>query len=387
MITKNIVDIITVQNSCKEIIQELYTYGSRPDETIRVNYKKAKIEEALRLDILVYDSYDDELSLSVDTQNYYKTRLGQNDETNIGQIAEKLEKLKRHLQIYNIRTKENEDVEKDIKLIYQTLIQIAPLLNHNLQAISSNSLFSFKNESNFEIKILNLTVSKDEINELIKSSKSVDTLLQEQHTFFKSMNDRGISSAILKLKHNSVQLESSFRILYSEIQNFINQAIKDGQFIKKIKRLKELKDSNSLDQKTDIEELSQKLIPITTSLKEKRIHPDDKIHDYIETLQKIIQKRKIEIKNKKVSSVINYDIATTTSVQKTLYDYPKLHKEFLFQEKDLITFLKLNNIEEQRLLGVFVRMLKNYSIHYNINNDTFVSFDDRIYVEVLSFKL
>jgi len=385
-ITTNITDIINIQNSCKEIIQELYTYDARANDAIRANYKKAKIDEALRLEILEYDSYDDTLTLSSDTHTYYKNRLGQDDETNIGLIGEKIAKLKRFLQIYNIRTKKNEDVSKDLKSIYHLLIQIAPLLNHNLQAISSNSLFAFKNEPNFEVKIINLNISKDEINELIKASKIVDDFLQMEHHFFKSMNDRKITSAILKIKHNSVQLESSFRILFREIQNFINQAIKDGVLIKKIKKLKELKDDNTLLQKTDIEQKIAELQPLPKATKEKRLHPDDKIFDYIEILRNIIASRKIELKNIKISEPITYDIEAAVSVEKNLYNYPELHKIFLFQEKDLISFLKMNHIDDERLLGVFVRMLKNYAVHYDLDSEEFITLNNREYAEIFSSK-
>ena len=388
MITKNITDIISVQNSCKEVIQELYKYESRPDEAVRANYKSAKIDEAIRLEIIEYDSYDDELTLSSDTQDYYRTRLGQNDETNIGIIGEKIDKLKILLQIYNIRVKKSENFNKEIKSIYKILNQIPSLLKYNLQAISSSSIFAFKNESNFDIKLLNLNISKDEITQLINASKSVDTLLDEEYNFFKSMQSRRITSVILKLKHNSLVLEDSFRRLYEEIKNFINQAIKDGQFIKKLKKLKELKDANALSTNTNIEELafkkrSQNLV---TNVREKRLHPDDKVHDYIDTMRRLMSEREIAFKNIKPFTPIEYDISNVVSVRKTLYDYPKLHREFLTQEGDLITFLKINKIEEKRLLGVFVRMIKNYSSHYITDSDTFITIDKRVYAEIFSNK-
>lgn len=384
--TTDITDIITVQNSCKEIIQELYTYDSRTDETIRTHYKQAKIDEAIHLEILEYDSYDDRLSLSSDTQNYYKARLGQNSETNIGQVAEKLQKLQRFLQIYNIRVKKNEEVEKDLKAIYQLLNQIVPLLNHNLQAISSNSIFSFKNEPNFDIKILNLNVSKEEIAQLIVASKSVDDFLQKEHHFFRSMNDRKITSVILKIKHNSVRLESSFGILFKEIKNFINQTLKDGEFIQKIKKLKELKDDNTLFDKTNIEEEIAKITPLPNTTKEKRLHPDDKMHDYTQMLQKIVKSRKIDIEVHKITKPIDYDIETTSTIKKRVYDYQKLHQKFLYQDSDLISFLQKQKIEDERLLGVFVRMLKNYSLNYVVDSDRFVSVGERVYAEVFSEK-
>ncbi len=388
MITKNISDIISVQNSCKEIIQELYKYEARPDEAIRANYKSAKIDEAIRLEIIEYDSYDDELTLSSDTQDYYKTRLGQNDETNIGIIGEKIDKLKILLQIYNIRVKKSENFDKEIKSIYKILNQIPSLLKYNLQAISSSSIFAFKNESNFDIKLLNLNISKDEITQLINASKSVDTLLDEEYNFFKSMDSRRITSAILKLKHNSLVLEDSFRRLYEEIKNFINQAIKDGQFIKKLKKLKELKDANALSQNTNIEELAYKKRSqnIVTNVREKRLHPDDKIHDYIETMRRLMQARELMLKNTKPLTPIEYDITKVVSIKKRLYNYEKLNREFLEQDRDLISFLKMNNIQEERLLGVFVRMIKNYSPHYITDNDTFITIDKRVYAEIFSVK-
>jgi len=163
-ITKNITDIISIQNSCKDIVQELYTYESRANDVIRNNYKNAKIDDAIRFDIIEYDNYDDELALSSDTEDYYKTRLGQQDETNISFISDKLEKLKTLLQTYNIRKRNNENTDKNIKQIYKLLNQIPSLLRYNLQAISSNSIFAFKNEPNFDIKI-------NELKNIIKKYK------------------------------------------------------------------------------------------------------------------------------------------------------------------------------------------------------------------------
>ena len=43
--SKNIIDIINIQNSCKHVIQELYNHESRPNDTIRATSKYAKIDE------------------------------------------------------------------------------------------------------------------------------------------------------------------------------------------------------------------------------------------------------------------------------------------------------------------------------------------------------
>ena len=383
-ITKNIIDIINVQNSCKEIIQELYDYESRPNDILRATNKSAKIDEAVRLEILEYDEFEDELSLSHDTEDYYKTRLGQNSDTYIGLIGEKLEKLRTQLSNYNIRIKNIESTDKEIKNIYKILNQIPSLLKYNLHAIASNSIFAFKNEPNFDIKMLNLQTCQDEIEELINASNSVDSILQEQYNFLKTMRNKKINSVVLKLKHNSAELEGAFRKLYDDIKNYINQSIKDGEFIKKLQRLKEIKDDNRLFRDTNIEELSQVKRPIATNIREKKIHPDDRIHDYIDTIREIIDARELELKNTKEDSPLSDDFSENIEIQKTLYNYPKLNADFLAQEKDLITFLTHIKIEETRLLGVFVRMLKNFSSKYQINYENFITIDDRKYIEIYS---
>jgi hypothetical protein len=187
--TKNITDIIAIQNSCKDIIQELYTYESRPNNIVRANYTNSKIDEAIRFDIIEYDNYDDELLLSSDTEDYYKTRLGQQDETNISFIGDKLEKLKTLLQTYNIRIKNNENCDKNIKQIYKLLNQIPSLLRYNVQVVSSNSVFAFKNEPNFDIKMIKLNVCQDEIIQLANTSDKIDFFIKEQKLFFKSIDN------------------------------------------------------------------------------------------------------------------------------------------------------------------------------------------------------
>lgn len=384
-ITKNIIDIIGVQNSCKDIIQELYNYDSRPNGVIRANYKSAKIDEALRLEILEYDNYDDALSLSLDTEEYYKNRLGQNDETHIGVIGEKIAKLNMQLGNYNIRIKNLESTDREIKTIYKILNQIPALLKYNLHSIASSSIFAFKNEANFDIKMIQLQLCQDEISQLIEASKNIDAILDSQYSFFRAMQSSKINSIVLKLRHNSAQLEGAFRKLYNDIKNFINQSIKDGEFIQKLQKLKALKDENRLIQATNIEELSQKKLSIATNIREKRVHPDDRVHDYIETIRGIIDSRELEFKSvKKEDTALSYDVGEEMTIQKNLYNYQKLNSDFLKQDKDLISFLIQNEIKKEKLLGVFIRLLKNNFLKYKINNQKFVKIDEREYIEILS---
>jgi len=383
-ITTNVTDIIAIQNSCKDIIQELYTYESRPNNIIRLNYKNSKIDEAIRFDIIEYDNYDDELLLSSDTEDYYKTRLGQQDETNISFIGDKLEKLKTLLQTYNIRIKNNENSDKNIKQIYKLLNQIPSLLRYNIQVISSNSVFAFKNEPNFDIKMIKLNVCQDEITQLSDTSSKIDFFIKEQKLFFKSIDNNKINSVILKLQRNSLILESAFRKIHEDIKNFINQSIKDGEFIKKLKKLQELKSDGNLYINTNIEELVKIKPHIGQTIKEKKILRDDRVFDFIDDIQTIIKFRKIKIIDIKKDKSIDYDINKKEPLKKVLYNYPKLNCDFLLQDKDLITFLKLQNIEKARLLGTFVRMIKNFSSKYNMENDSFIQIENRIYKKVLA---
>jgi len=383
-ISTTITKIIDVQNSCRKVIQELYNYESRPNEVMRAISRNAKIDEAIRLDIIEYDAFDDELSLSSDTQEYYQTRLGQNSETSIGVIGDKVLKLRLQLKNYDLRVKSLESPEKEIKAIYKILNSIPALLRFNLHAISSSSIFAFKNEPNFEIKMSKLELCQNEISELIDSSKAVDALLDEQYNFLKSMQSRKINSAVLKLRHNSANIESSFGRLYEDIKNFINQSIKDGEFIKKLQRLKELKDANTLYEKTDIEKIIIQKSVIVNDVKEKRVHPDDRIHDFLDTINKIIDSRELELKDIKEDKPLLYDKTKQINIEKKLYNYQKLHREFLSQQKDLVSFLILNEIDEKRLLGVFIRLLKNYSLKYKIEKNSFITVDKRRYLKVFS---
>jgi hypothetical protein len=391
MTTKNIKEIITLQNYCKSIIQELYNHESRPYESFVENYQVARIDEAIQLEIFEHDSFDDELSLSADTEEYYRTRLGQNSETNIGYIDEKLNKLNGLLQIYNIRVKSGEDTFKDIKAIYKLLNQIPSMLRQNLKALSSNSVFTFKNEPNFEIKMINLEICKKEIQQLSDALDNLDRVMDEEWNFFRSMDDVKINFSIRKIKRNSAELEKSFAKLHEDILNFINQSIKDGEFIKHLKKLKQLKDDNILSSNTNIDELVKKKFPIIANVKEKKILPDDKMYAYVEKIQEILKSRETKVINDKVVTAIDYDFTKKSSISKKLYNYPKINCEFLAQDRDLMTFLLEYpiKIEDEKLMGIFVRLLKNYAFEYDIEDsgkEKFIQVDDRAFLKVFSKK-
>lgn len=383
-LTKGIKEIIGVQYSCRDVIEELYMFESRSNMLVRDANRSAKIDDAIRLEILEYDEFEDELSLSVDTEEYYKQRLGQNNDAYIGVIGERLERLEHQCRNYTLRIKNNESPQLEIKQIYKILNAIPSLLQHNLHSIASNSVFAFKNEPNFEIKMINLKNSQEEILSLIEISNAVDKFLKVQQVFLKSIQNKKINSALLKVKHNSIEIESAFVKLYDDIKGYINQSIKDGEFIKKLQKLKELKDSNQLFQQTDIEEKIEKSIVIGNSVKEKRLHPDDRVHDYVDTLRKIIDGRKLEIVNNNEQMPLSYDIHETVHIDKKLFNYVKLDKEFLAQEKDLLHFLLTQDIDENRLLGVFIRMVKNFSYKYKIEENNFILYNEREYLKVFA---
>lgn len=383
-LTKSVVDIINVQNSCKDVLEELYTFEARPNDVIRASNKCAKIDDALRLEILEYDDFEDELTLSADTEEYFKTRLGQNSDTYIGFIAEKLERLELECRNHNLRMKNAESTQREIKHIYKILNAIPSLLKHNLHSIASNSVFAFKNEPNFEIKMINLKISQEEIVELIEVSKSVDLFLKKYQQFLKTLESKRVNSAVLKVKHNSIELESSFIKLYDDIKNYINQSIKDGEFIKKLQRLKELKDENKLQTLTNLYEKINTYSSIPSSQKEKKLHPDDRIHDFVDTIREIIETRKITINVQNEPTPLSYDIEEEIRVDKRLYNYQKFQKEFLEQPQDLFSFLLTKEIEKERILGVFVRMLKNFSHQYKTEDEEFVFDGTRYYLKIYS---
>ena len=381
-INKNISDIISIQHACKEIIQELYSYESRPSNDIRENHKISKLDEAIRFDIIEHNPFSDMLSLSTDTIEYYDVRLGQNTQTNIGLIGDKLAKLETELNFYNQRIKSSEPADKELKSIYLILSQIPSLLKSNLTAIASNSIFAFKSESNFEIKMDKLKISKDEISKLIEATHRCDTFLKSQDKFLKSMQNYKINTVILRFKTESIAFEKVFIKLYDDIMNFINQSIKDGKFIKKLQRLKALKDNNKLLSHTDVEEVSKRHKIVSPNQKVKKIHPDDQIYNYLETLKKIIVSREMEFKDNRIDTALKYDIDRKERVEKKFYNYQKMNEAFLDQDENLITFLVHQEIEEDRLLGVFIRMLKNYSPEYQVNNEVFITYNERKYIEV-----
>lgn len=303
--------------------------------------------------------------------------------TYLGLVGDTLQKIERELGFYNQRVKSSESTKREIKTICNLLSQTPQLLKRNLQAIASNSIFAFKSEPNFAIKIEKLKISKEEIEELIQTTYACDKFLNEQQHFFKSMDNSKINSVILRFKRESIVLEKSFIKLFDDIKHFINQSIKDGELIKKLQKLKALKDDKKLLSSTNIAEVASKQHTISKSTKIKKIHPDDQIYNYLETLRKIISHRELALEDSRVDSDLKYDVDEVNCVERKLYNYQKLNREFLAQDEDLMTFLIYKEVDDDRILGVFIRMFKNYSDNYEVDSDKFMKYNNREFVEVI----
>ena len=94
----------------------------------------------------------------------------------------------------------------------------------------------------------------------------------------------------------------------------------------------------------------------------------------------------IELKSVKDDQPINYDVTQLIKVKKTIYNYQKLNTEFLAQEESLISFLVANQIDKERILGVFIRLIKNYSHKYQIDKNSFTKLNQRNYLDVFAHK-
>jgi hypothetical protein len=239
--------------------------------------------------------------------------------------------------------------------------------------------------------MMTLEVCKKEIQQLSEALENIDRVMDEQWNFFRSMNDVKINFAIRKIKRSSAELEKSFAKLHEDILNFINQSIQDGKFIKHLKKLKQLKDENTIYDNSNIAELVKNKSSIIENIKEKKILPDDKMYAYVESIQEILKLRQIKVVRDKEATAIDYDFRKENKVSKILYDYPKINREFLAQENDLMTFLLGYpiRIEEEKIMGVFIRLLKNYTLQYEIKDsgkEEFVQVNDRLFLKVFSKK-
>jgi hypothetical protein len=376
---------MALQVNVYDILSQLYQHRSVV-EFLFANRENITVNELLSREDLSQEQFQKLKSL--DLLYEYENIVSLNDavvamfedfmeigEVTPGFINDYINELNRHIRFYQ----EAREI-RFLRSIKKYLKRINSALTREIIKLQKNVDDTYKNESNYRIKLQKLKDYREKRDTIIDFIKKTSDVVEETRSLFSLTNDSELYGIVNSLKASLIENLDYLIEIQTDITDFINKIQFQLDVYKKAQRLKEIKDHGSLYFKSNFKEIVSGI----NTLKHNGIKtPRAKIAiDFLFTddghvlCKRIAEKYKLtRLMVRGIAGKMSGDFKDKGLEQQIKLDTEKLVERFLVQSKDNL-FEYLMNYKFPKAIGT-------------------VSFEDRLslfveiameYQNILDFK-
>jgi hypothetical protein len=165
-------------------------------------------------------------------------------------IHDYINELKRHIKFYQ----EAREM-RFLRSIKKYLKRINSTLTREIIKLQKNVDDTYKNESNYRIKLQKLEDYREKRDTIIEFIKSTSGIIEETRGLFNLTNDTELYGIVTSLKVSLIENLDFLIEIQTDITDFINKIQFQLDVYKKAQRLKEVKDHGALHFKTNFREI------------------------------------------------------------------------------------------------------------------------------------
>lgn len=356
---------------------------------LRVRYDDALAlmeEKEERLEFLIQRSAilknGEFIELDSRYQDFFEDILDVNAEINTSYIQENIDNIRANINFY---IDEGSEVRKfnylrkiksDIRKIGRTIIRNIIDLGRNIDDI-------YKTEPTYKIKIAKLErydTKGINISKLIEITHKL--VFEQEQLFFSVAMDEELKRVRHELRSNLHDGVNNLIEIQKQIIDYLNQIRKQDEFIRKLQRIKRLKDQFELKSKSNVQEVLNELNPVT--FENNPIYPLKLSLEMLESDQalEIIRKVQAKIKTGKklalpAAKEFSDEHLLTESENEIIIDLEAVKNSFTASGRDLFDFVlqynypKVLNFGEKvtlycQLISLYpdeMEMTDNYSVN------------------------
>jgi hypothetical protein len=167
-----------------------------------------------------------------------------------GFINDYITELKRHIRFYQ----EAREI-RFLRSIKKYLKRINTALTREIIKLQKNVDDTYKNESNYRIKLQKLEDYREKRDTIIEFIKKTSDVVEDTRTLFSLTNDSELYGIVNALKAGLIENLDYLIEIQTDITDFINKIQFQLDVYKKAQRLKEIKDHGSLYFKSNFREI------------------------------------------------------------------------------------------------------------------------------------
>jgi hypothetical protein len=256
-----------VQVNVKELLTQLY-YNRNVIEYLFGNRDTITVSELMNREDITTEQYQRLIDYEILYE--YQSIVSVNDAViamfedfmEIGEVTpsfinDYINELKRYIKYFS-EGREN----RFLRSIKKYLKRINTAITREIIKLQKNVDDTYKNESNYRIKLQKLEDYRSKRDTIIEFIKKTEEIIEETRALFNLTNDLELFSIVTSLKTGLIENLDFLIEIQTDITDYINKIQFQLDVYKKAQQIKEVKDRGELHYKTNFREIVKSINPI-----------------------------------------------------------------------------------------------------------------------------
>lgn len=318
-----------------------------------VDYRRERIQYLI--DHGVIHENGDFLELEDVYVQFFEDVLDMNEEISVASVREYIDSLRENINYYLQETNEHRKFQYQGN-VRKILRKIGLRTLKNVVDLKRNVDVAFKQEPNYKIKMARLTNLDDKRKGVKVLMQECEKMLDGEVVFFKMASDPEMQRTCMDVRNDFTEADHNLLEIEHQIIDYINQIEQQSALLKKIRKLKYLKDQLTWREDSNVERMLEDDNPVWM---EKR--PYNKVFLSLDMLRsneeayaiirKVAGKNNIRRLSRTEAEPIDAEFLTGETVDVTMVNTAEMWNAFKAQGNHLFAFIKDYPYRSERTLN------------------------------------
>ncbi len=369
---QNIKDLIRTLSQGQKLLFDMF----RKRRTVPVKYDDAVetldgneniLLRMIKFGVIVQSGNNLELEDSY--QEFFEKVLAVNEEINIASVKEYIESLKRNIQYYCIADSILQP--KYLREIRHIFRSIKLTTHRNVLDLKRNVEYTYKQEPNFKIKELRLKAFDEKASSIDELIKQTEKLIDDEAIFIANIQDISIKETINEVRRGLKASAHGLISIKAQIIDYLNRIQYQNSIVKRVRKLKYLKDQMLIGEGTDIYKVLaednaiwfEPRITFSTKVSLDFLHNDDAALGMLSNIRRKLNKS-TTIKSRIATAIDNLYFESQEESSRS-FDHQALAEAFFNQSGDLFSFIWCYaftaDVSEEERLVLFLQLSSQFA--------------------------
>lgn len=285
---------------------------------------------------------------------FFEDVLDVNEEINIASVKECIDALKENIVYYQKETTEKRKYHY-LSILQRKLRDVGLRTIRNVIDLKRNVDIAYKQEPNYDIKIQKLRNLDDKRRNIRALIDACEHLLEEDKAFFLLTSNPQMANTISNMRNDFTDAHHNLLSIESQIIEYIHLIEQQNLLIRKIRKLKYLRDQLTIKECTNILPIVSSICPLWMEPRQYnrlRISLDllQSSEDMSTLLRKVAKKEGIIRKSRTSASPLTTEELQENTSSLNEVNLQEIWRAFRAASNDLFSFILTYNYKQERTI-------------------------------------